>query len=797
MVIILRTLLLLRGAPGAGKSTWIKENNLKEYVLEADKFRTLIANPTLNENGDFHITQENDKTAWDMLFQALEFRMKNGEFTIIDATHSNPHMFSKYKKLCERYRYRLYYKQFDVDLQTLIYRNQTREEYKRVPTQSVERIHSLIENTQPQTFATKVDDVSEIMNYFTANLDKYKEIKIIGDIQGCASVLKDAIGTTLDPEIFYVFTGDLLDRGIENREVLDFMLSIYNKPNVILVEGNHDTYLHKWAHEYPERLGYDFVAKTLPQLLKYKELKNIQITIENDKYYIDSKDTGVKVYTKHGEILEKPHLFYHDGFICVSPFEGATNYTKTSIPCTSLTEQDIATFKSDVRKLTKRFRAAFAFEYHNQKYFVCHAGISSIPEMTKISTKQLIHGVGDYETEIDESFEKNYQRGRTQGFIQIHGHRKTKSTKHSICLEDGVENGGNLCVYRITKDTKECLKFKNDVFNIKREKQKTWINQTLNDTTNNIVNHKYVKVKQLDKNLMSLNFSEKAFQKGVWELETITARGLFVDQTTGDIKLRSYNKFFNLQERPITSVAHLKETLSFPIKAYKKYNGFLGIMSVVDDKIVLATKSQTYGEYVDYFKEIFDTLTPNEQEQFKHLAKEYNCSFIFEVEHLNDRHIIDFDQNRLFVLDAVPNNYEFDGIDIDAKFSNKVLSQLIITSEHLKQKEFIGEFDSMEELLRYVKLHTEDTDIEGLVVQDQVGMLFKVKYDYYKRVKRCRTLRDLVRARYYGGNLANLGKTAEEVKFITWCQNQTYEYLKTTHIIDLYKQYINNIETEL
>ena len=97
MVIILRTLLLLRGAPGAGKSTWIKENNLKEYVLEADKFRTLIANPTLNENGDFHITQENDKTAWDMLFQALEFRMKNGEFTIIDATHSNPHMFSKYK----------------------------------------------------------------------------------------------------------------------------------------------------------------------------------------------------------------------------------------------------------------------------------------------------------------------------------------------------------------------------------------------------------------------------------------------------------------------------------------------------------------------------------------------------------------------------------------------------------------------------------------------------------------------------------------------------------------------------
>ena len=43
----MRTLLLLRGAMGSGKSTFIKENGLEPYTLEADRFRTLICNPPL------------------------------------------------------------------------------------------------------------------------------------------------------------------------------------------------------------------------------------------------------------------------------------------------------------------------------------------------------------------------------------------------------------------------------------------------------------------------------------------------------------------------------------------------------------------------------------------------------------------------------------------------------------------------------------------------------------------------------------------------------------------------------
>lgn len=59
----MRTLLLLRGAPGSGKSTWIKENNLENYTLEVDLFRNLISNPVLGLDGNFKITQANDKKA--------------------------------------------------------------------------------------------------------------------------------------------------------------------------------------------------------------------------------------------------------------------------------------------------------------------------------------------------------------------------------------------------------------------------------------------------------------------------------------------------------------------------------------------------------------------------------------------------------------------------------------------------------------------------------------------------------------------------------------------------------------
>ena len=64
-----RTLVLLRGSPASGKSTWIKEHNLQNYTICPDKLRTLCSSMELKSDGTFRITQEpeNEKKVWNIL----------------------------------------------------------------------------------------------------------------------------------------------------------------------------------------------------------------------------------------------------------------------------------------------------------------------------------------------------------------------------------------------------------------------------------------------------------------------------------------------------------------------------------------------------------------------------------------------------------------------------------------------------------------------------------------------------------------------------------------------------------
>lgn len=808
----MRTLLLLRGAPGAGKSTWIEENNLQNYTLEADKFRQLTSNPILGTDGQLQITQDNDRLAWELLFQALESRMHRGDFTIIDATHSSEAMFNKYKGLVEKYRYKVYYKNFDISLDELKRRNDIRPEHKQIPINAIERMKALIDNTKPSSFAQEIEDISEIINYWTDDLtDKYEHVKIIGDIQGCYSVLKEAIGSDLDSKTKYIFAGDLLDRGIENKEVLDFMLSIYTKPNVVFIEGNHDTHLRNWAMDSWDlkksgepKIPREFKFKTLPQLLCQKPKSDFEIntytTEDWDIYYtVNDQKTKIPVWTTEDEtgqhINLEPYLKYKDGTLWLKPHQTSKTEIDTGI---EINEIDSEKLKSKVRQFVRRFRLAYAFKFHGQKYFVNHGGISALPNMTTISGDQLIRGVGGYEFQIDEAWEQSYSNNKTQDFIQVHGHRYTESTEHSICLEDDVEYGGNLVILDITKDGHKINKFKNTVFKVPTEddfecERKAWIEDTQNPTTNKMIHDKYIKVKDLDDNLMSLNFTEKAFRKGKWNKNTITARGLFVEKTSGDIKIRSYNKFFNINENAETSVRELKKKVKYPLMAYDKYNGFLGIASSVNGKFTLASKSTTKGPFVEYFQEIFNNLTDSEKEQLKQLSETYNCSFTFEVMHIDDRHIIDFNENRLVILDAIPNSYDINGVTVDAEFSEKVLSQLKIESDFFSRKELVKEFNDMADLMRYIHEHKHDRTSEGLVIEDQNGYMFKVKYEYYTELKRLRGIKDMVKAYYHNKTVTQYANNATQVAFAAWCKQQPFEKLKDGHIIDLFKEY----ETQL
>lgn len=317
----------------------------------------------------------------------------------------------------------------------------------------------------------------------------------------------------------------------------------------------------------------------------------------------------------------------------------------------------------------------------------------------------------------------------------------------------------------------------------------------MNSFTEKMLNSPYVVAKpQEDHNLISLNFSRKAFQKNIWNAATIHARGLFVDATTGDVKMRSYNKFFYIDTDPTG------EHLQFPAVAYKKYNGFLGIMSVVDGDIVLASKSTTQGPFKELFQEIWNTLDAADINALKDLSEQNNCSFVFEVCHVDDKHIIDFNENHLYLLDAIPNTYNTAGITVDTQFSQAILQQVKPVSEALSLKEELCTFNDRAELDAYVDAHKNDHALEGMVLVDDRGYMCKEKFLYYVKVKQLRGyIGSCVKAHLAHNPLPNpkqawMKDIADKVLRSGYFTDEKLENLNVIDAVKFYESYYKNLE---
>lgn len=142
----MRVLLLLRGSAGCGKSTWIEQNGLKQYTLSADDIRMMCSSPQMMPDGTHAINQANDGVVWKTLFNILETRMKNGEFTVIDATNSKTAEMNRYKKMCDEYRYRMYCVDFTtIPIEVTKERNRGRQELKRVPEEVIDKMYARFE----------------------------------------------------------------------------------------------------------------------------------------------------------------------------------------------------------------------------------------------------------------------------------------------------------------------------------------------------------------------------------------------------------------------------------------------------------------------------------------------------------------------------------------------------------------------------------------------------------------------------------------------------------------------------
>ena len=723
----MRTLLLLRGIQASGKSTWIKENNLEAYTLSADNIRLNIANPVLLEDGSYEISQKYNKVTWELLYKYLEMRMQNGDFTIIDATHSDLKLLNKYKDLANTYKYTMYCLEFDVPLEEALKRNKERDNYKYVPERVIERTYETIKNNEKLPSALKkIESIDEIINFYTADVNQYEKVVIIGDIHSCAEPLKEVL-KDFNEETLYIFVGDYFDRGIQPVETFNIILDLLEKPNVILIEGNHEEKSMKKFIYDEEKYTKSFEETTLLPLLK---------------------------------------------------------------------EYDVDYVRASLKKIYKKLRQCFAFEFRGKKFLCTHGGLPLVPKLALVSAKEMIHGVGKYETEIGEIYSENYKKGLCQGFIQVHGHRGVNDGQFSYYLEDRVEFGGELKVLTIDNEGKiKKTGIKNSVYNkglklpMSGAVEKVEFN-TANELINEMIRHQFINVKECEHNLISLNFNREAFNKKKWNDLTIKARGLFVDKDSGEVKIRSYNKFFNFGERHV-NLGYLKKYATYPIRAFKKYNGFLGLASVVNNEVVLTSKSVTSGKYKDIFQDIWNKVEDEVKELLKQTMIENNCTAVFEVVSPEyDPHIIKYDKEHLYLLDFIENKLDLDTHNIDLEFSENLMKKVEFSSDLLTKKEELTRLENYDELYNFLAEKEKSLEeFEGYVLCDNSGFMFKFKLPYYNLWKTRRAWLERYRSALAKGKKVEVTEKDEHRHFKKFLLKLGKDKLQELSIIDVRELY--------
>ena len=592
----MRVLYVLRGAPGTGKSTWIKNNFLEPYVISPDQLRMLAQSPEMQVDGKFQISVNNEKFTWETVEELMIKRMRRGDMTVIDATHSRASHINQYKKLCQKYRYRCIVVDFshDVDEETVIRQNLARPGYKQVPESSV-RQHLANLEAEPVPSWCKVirpNQFRDHSSYRMEDLSHWKKIHHIGDIHGCYDTLMQYFAEGIQEDELYIFLGDYVDRGPQNGEVMKWILENYQRPNFIFLEGNHERHLWKWANNEQARSRI-FNNETAPQI---EELDKAEVR----QFYRRLRQV---VYYQYGD---KQVVVTHGGLPVLK-----NGYDLMRIATASLIG-GVGDYNTDIDEVWANLSAPNQYQLHGHR------------NVFRLLT------------------EANARSYNLEGQIEMGGHLRAVTLTNEGFFVTEIKNDN--FIRRTMERAPEVDE--------KKMNMKMLIDY--------MRHHKLVQEKVLKDNLSSFNFVREAFEAGAWDGISMKARGLFVNPQTEKIVARSYDKFFNLEEQKNTKLGHLAKTMTFPAYAYEKPNGYLAILGYDpdEDDFIFASKSTIHGQFAGWFKEFFlNWVEEDKQEALKEYMKENDVSLTFEMNLVEkDPHIIEYPVDHLVLLDIIKND---------------------------------------------------------------------------------------------------------------------------------------------
>lgn len=674
----MKELVLVRGLPCSGKSTIIENNRLEDFAISKDKVRLLLASTITDADKITSIAPINEKTVHSIMLEILEERMKNGIFTIIEGIFEKSSSYADYMKLAKKYGYKIYEYNCNVPLSTLLARQEKRTD-KFIPADVIVKKYLAYPEKLNDPNITNINDY-DCKNAYTFNTCGLSEF-----VKTHCPILKGYTGVIVVGDIHSC--ANVLQRFLDNNF--------------------REDYLFVFLGDYFDR-GLEPV-RTWHILKELSTKPNVVMLMGNHEkhllHYINDEPISSTIAQKTYDELEKA---------------GIT--------------------KDELRNFYTNLREYYMFRIFNKCYLCTHAGVEHFTHKIKLlSNDALTRNNGNRDMDIDAVYSQNASLGKCtyidDGYnkhdvIQIHGHVKTptgNTSGYSYNLEESVEFGGRLMFARIKPDKVVIDGYKNKL--VERNKKEFSVS---NEEMNTLINAPGIHIKELENNLLSINFSRETFISKYWSDATVKARGLFIDKSSGEIVARSFDKFFNLEEVPETRFENLEKTLKFPVSVKEKLDGSLGIISLVNGLVHFFSKTTDKSMHSKILKKLWEQIPSNIRTSLIRLMYDLNVSIVVEMIDNEDPHIIHYKQECLYLLAFVKNTLQTKYINIESCLDTR---KIHLDNKTIKLPKTYHISNDFNDLKNYLENIISKVKFEGVVCTDANNFHFKYKSDFYNEWK--------------------------------------------------------------
>lgn len=257
--------------------------------------------------------------------------------------------------------------------------------------------------------------------------------------------------------------------------------------------------------------------------------------------------------------------------------------------------------------------------------------------------------------------------------------------------------------------------------------------------------HPHIRVNETMPGVFACNFTRKAFYKGIWDQQTVKARGLFLDKD-GNVLARGFDKFFGIGDHNGPTEEQFFAEVKYPVTIQRKENGFLAIVASVNGRLQVFSKSGV-TDYSRHAEEtIFADLRPEALDSLNTVLRISNMSLAVEViDPYLDPHIELYDEPHGVILAGIKNQEKYELVDrstmelIDSIITYMTISDSNYSLRMLDPNDRMNFTATEEKHINSALAEVETySDSEGLIFRDATGKMWKYKTEWYKRVKAIR-----------------------------------------------------------